>query len=397
MALRAIRRLTDAAIVLKRGARGCVIFPHAIPTSLEDGIVCRGFAVEVFNVVGAGDGFMSGFLYGWLHDEPWETCGRLGNACGALVVSRHGCSPASPTHRELEWFLANDALRSDLYRDPELAFIHRATTRRRRPASLRVVGCDIDPTVTSEHWRSGRTPSRFQVLAATALAGAGHAPNTGMLVDARHGLDALYALGSTLEWIGKRIDVGSTPPLQLDEGQPAGVTLTYWPRHLIACCRVPRAAGTAAAVQSERLRELFLACQHHGHELLLEPTGFTGAITSADLETRIDELLEGGVRPDWWLVPWVHDPEGLEAIAAAVVHRDRYCRGILLADPAHAGRGGAEAPSLPQHPLFSGFVLRQRVASLAGDWLCGKLDDSTLQHALCQLLSSATEQWALVA
>jgi myo-inositol catabolism protein IolC len=150
-------------------------------------------------------------------------------------------------------------------------------------------------------------------------------------------------------------------------------------------------------VQSERLRELFLACQHHGHELLLEPTGFTGAITSADLETRIDELLEGGVRPDWWLVPWVHDPECLEAIAAAVVHRDRYCRGILLADPAHAGRGGAEAPSLPQHPLFSGFVLRQRVASLAGDWLCGKLDDSTLQHALCQLLSSATEQWALVA
>ena len=48
---------------------------------------------------------MSGFLSGWLREEPLEECLRLGNACGAIVVSRHGCSPAMPTPEELEYFL----------------------------------------------------------------------------------------------------------------------------------------------------------------------------------------------------------------------------------------------------------------------------------------------------
>jgi 5-dehydro-2-deoxygluconokinase len=395
-ALRAIRRLTDAAIVLKRGPRGCVVFPDAVPASLEGGIVCPGFAVEVFNAVGAGDGFMSGFLYGWLRDEPWQTCGRSGNACGALVVSRHGCSPASPTRAELEWFLENDAVRSDLYRDPELAFIHRATTRRRRPASLRIVGCDIDPPLAPDHWAPGRTPSRFQVVAAMALAAAGHPADFGVMVDARHGQDALHALGSTLEWIARRIDVGSAPPLELDEGQPAGITLKYWPRHLVAACRVPRASGTAAAVQSERLRELFLACQHHGHELLLEPAGLDTAAPGDDLKARVRLLLEAGVRPDWWLVPCLSDAEALDALAVAIADRDRYCRGIIVVDPARAGIGGMAAFAWPQHPLFKGFVLRERVAALARNWLGGKVDDATLQGALRESLSSAAENPALV-
>ena len=41
---------------------------------LEDGVVGPGFEVEVFNVLGAGDAFMSGFLRGWLRDLPLERC-----------------------------------------------------------------------------------------------------------------------------------------------------------------------------------------------------------------------------------------------------------------------------------------------------------------------------------
>lgn len=395
-ALRAIRHLTNAAIVLKRGARGCVVFPDTIPTDLDGGVVCLGFPVEVFNVVGAGDGFMSGFLYGWLHDEPWEACGRFGNACGALVVSRHGCSPASPTCAELEWFLENGAMRPDLYRDPELAFIHRATTRRRRPVSLRIVGCDIDPRISLEQRAPGRTPSRFQVLAATVMAGKGHSSDIGIMVGARHGLDALYALGSTLEWTARRIDAGSTP-VQLDEGQPAGVSLKYWPRHLVAACQVPPATGTVAAVQSERLRELFLACQHHGHELLLELTGLDTAAAAEDLEARMNELLDTGIRPDWWLVPSLSDTKALDAVAAAIADRDPYCRGIIVTDPVRAATAAAGAISLPRHPLFKGFVVRELVTALAREWLCGRLDDSMLQRRLCEALSSVSEKPALVA
>ena len=33
-----------------------------------------GFPVDVFNILGAGDAFMAGFLRGWIRDEPLERC-----------------------------------------------------------------------------------------------------------------------------------------------------------------------------------------------------------------------------------------------------------------------------------------------------------------------------------
>src|SRR5690606_10778961 len=90
-ALNAIRNLSDAIIVLKRGASGCSMFDSGRIDSLEDGIAVSGADIDVFNTVGAGDAFLSGFLYGALSDLSLEDSGALGNACGALVVSRHGC------------------------------------------------------------------------------------------------------------------------------------------------------------------------------------------------------------------------------------------------------------------------------------------------------------------
>ena len=99
-ALRRIRAKTRALLVCKRGAHGCVAFPNDIPDSLEQGVVAAGFPVEVYNVLGAGDAFMAGFLRGWLRGEPLQRCCEWANACGAIVVSRLGCTPAMPTWPE---------------------------------------------------------------------------------------------------------------------------------------------------------------------------------------------------------------------------------------------------------------------------------------------------------
>ncbi|MCY7387166.1 MAG: 5-dehydro-2-deoxygluconokinase, partial [Burkholderiales bacterium] len=96
-ALKKVRQQSSALIVLKRGAEGCVAFPDAIPARIDDGIIGVGFAVEVFNVLGAGDAFMAGFLSAWLRDQSTSECCRAANACGAIVVSRHGCAPAMAT------------------------------------------------------------------------------------------------------------------------------------------------------------------------------------------------------------------------------------------------------------------------------------------------------------
>jgi len=105
--LRKVRALTAATLVVKRGPMGCAVIDGAIPASLDDAFNGRGVEVEVLNVLGAGDAFSAGFLSGWVRGEDYDACTRYANACGALVVSRHGCSPAMPTRAELDHFLAH--------------------------------------------------------------------------------------------------------------------------------------------------------------------------------------------------------------------------------------------------------------------------------------------------
>jgi len=81
------RRPGPEALLVKRGQDGCTVH-------LEDGTVTRvpGFEVEVMNVLGAGDAFAAGVIYGRASGWDWYRSARMGNACGAIVVTRHGCA-----------------------------------------------------------------------------------------------------------------------------------------------------------------------------------------------------------------------------------------------------------------------------------------------------------------
>ena len=142
LALRRLRALTGAVLVLKRGPMGCLVFPAEVADDLGNGIAGPGFPVEVFNVLGAGDAFMAGFLRGWLRDEPLERCSAYANACGALVVSRHGCAPAMPSWLELQHFLAHGSSQRAVRHDRDLEHLHRASTRLRRWPDLAVLAFD---------------------------------------------------------------------------------------------------------------------------------------------------------------------------------------------------------------------------------------------------------------
>lgn len=89
------------ALVLKRGARGSTVFRAGL-----DPADVAPFPIEVLNVLGAGDAFASGFLYGFLQGWPLERAARMGNACGAIVVTRHGCANFMPTLDEVNAFVA---------------------------------------------------------------------------------------------------------------------------------------------------------------------------------------------------------------------------------------------------------------------------------------------------
>ncbi|WP_233193161.1 PfkB family carbohydrate kinase, partial [Acidimangrovimonas sediminis] len=70
-ALRAVRAVSGATLVCKRGPMGAVAFTGEIPGALDAGEAGPGFPIEVFNVLGAGDGFMSGLIKGWLEGAAW--------------------------------------------------------------------------------------------------------------------------------------------------------------------------------------------------------------------------------------------------------------------------------------------------------------------------------------
>lgn len=87
-------------VLEKRGQEGCRM--HQRNCAPED---VPGFPVTVQNILGAGDAFGAGFLYGYVKGWDLRKAVRLGNACGAMVVSRHGCSAAMPSWEEVTAFV----------------------------------------------------------------------------------------------------------------------------------------------------------------------------------------------------------------------------------------------------------------------------------------------------
>lgn len=101
-ALQTIRFFSSAPIVAKKGAQGCCVYLDDSPHP----VTVPGFPVDILNVLGAGDAFISGLLYGLLRGESWEAAATYGNAAGAIVVTRHACSQAMPDIAELRQFIA---------------------------------------------------------------------------------------------------------------------------------------------------------------------------------------------------------------------------------------------------------------------------------------------------
>jgi len=88
-------------IIVKRGEHGATLF--------EDSRAARdvpGFPVEVYNVLGAGDAFAAGYIYGLVKGWDHFKSARMGNASGAIVVTRHGCANFMPYEAEALKFIA---------------------------------------------------------------------------------------------------------------------------------------------------------------------------------------------------------------------------------------------------------------------------------------------------
>src|SRR5690606_25550410 len=233
-ALRAVRRLTGAVLVCKRGPMGASAFTGEIPDTLDEGIMGQHFPIEVFNVLGAGDGFMAGLLTGWLTDRDWPTTLKYANACGAFAVSRHGCTPSYPSWEELQYFFRTGIRNPALRKDAALEQVHWATNRKGDWSQMRVFAFDHRMQLEERADRLGAPRARigdFKTLCLeAALKVANGKPGYGILCDGRLGRDALYRAAGSGLWIGRPVEWPGSRPLKLepDLGPDFG-GLVEWP------------------------------------------------------------------------------------------------------------------------------------------------------------------------
>jgi 5-dehydro-2-deoxygluconokinase len=402
-ALKAVRARTSAILVCKLGAAGCIAFDGAIPDDLREAPLAKGFPVEVFNVLGAGDAFMAGFLRGWLRGEPLARCCELANACGAIVVSRHGCTPAMPTWEELERFLSGAPRPFRLRDDAELEHVHWATTRHRSYEELAILAMDHRSQFEELVDELGADPHRIPKFKALALRAvdrvAGGREGFGMLLDGRYGFDTLAEACDFPYWIGRPIELPRSRPLDFEGSADVGMELAQWPLRQVVKCLVfyhPDDERDLRERQERQMLRLFEACRKTGHELLLEvilPEGM--ASDNSTVARAISRIYAIGVRPDWWKLEPLANTEAWSRIDEAVRGGDPYCRGVVLL--------GLSAPEeelvasfevAASFPLVKGFAVGRTIFNTTAQrWFAGAIGDDEAVEELAQRFSSLVQAW----
>jgi len=382
-ALQRLRALTPAVIVMKRGPDGCVIFDAATPQRLEDGIRASAFRVEVLNTFGAGDAFLAGLLRGWLAGDYWQRCAELGNACGAIVVARHGCAPATPHLDEVSRFIDSAKRRPDAVAAVPGAPVRRSPVAGPLMQPLHVLAFD-DATplarLAEEHGCGPGGVSSFIGLVRRSLAqelgGA-----LGLVIDSRH-RDALAEATGCGLWLARSADEWIASDAEAGVAR-AALQLRGWPAEQIVYLRADGLTDDQddSGSRTRRLRELYEACAATGHELAIDLSR-AGPAAMARTMARLYGL---GLRPAWWTVGTPMARSEWDFWCGIVRVEDSGCRGLLIRRWPDQERQGA-ALAVAGIPARGSVVGESFYLDLAAAWFAGRMDEATVGGNLVRRL-----------
>ncbi len=407
-ALRAVRALSAATLVLKRGPMGCAVFPGPIPATLDEGIRGPGFPVEVFNVLGAGDAFMAGFLRGYLRGETYERCCAFANAGGAFAVSRLLCSVEYATFAEMQHFLKTGVTLKALRKDGALNHLHWATTRDLFGGvhgAAGVMALAIDHRAQLEKIADDAGVPRekindFKLLAVdAALQVADGRRGFGMLLDGTYGREALFRAEGSGLWLARPVEDPGSRPLDFEGGGSLAARLIDWPlAHVIKCLCFyhPDDPADMRARQERELLRLADAARAQSRPLLIEIIASKhGEVDHDTVASVLARLYALGIKPDWWKLEPQESEEAWRNIAAVIRESDELCRGILLL--------GLEAPEAELSQAFQraatcdlvkGFAVGRTIfAEPAEQWLQGRIDDATATRLMRDSFARLVAMW----
>ena len=289
-------------------------------------------------MLGAGDAFMSGFLRGWLRDEPHRDLLRLRQClrrlrgvaapllAGISDLSRDAALPRQgivAQGRALRRGAQPHPLGDDAPRaaGPDHGARHRSPRaarndrrRRRRPARA--------------HRRVQAAGGRGRRARRQGAAGLRHAARR------RYGREALFRADELGFWIGRPVEEPGSRPLDFEFGGSSAPGSIEWPvSHTIKCLCFyhPDDAADMKARQERELLRLYDAARRirprvADRDHRRASTGPSATTRSPQVIARLYEI---GIKPDWWKLEG-QTPAAWSRIDAAIAAGDPLCRGVMV-------------------------------------------------------------------
>ncbi len=403
-ALREVRARTAATLVVKLGPLGCAVIDGAIPERIEDAFSVPSPRVEVLNVLGAGDGFLAGFLSGWLRGADYGDCCRRANASGALVVSRHACAPAMPTEAELQYFLDNADTLTEPANDSTLNWLHHVTPRRRAWNDVFIFAFDHRSQLYDLARQVGapekRLPELKRLLVETVARTEERLQlhgSIGALIDDRYGEDALHTATGRGRWLGRPVERPGSNPVIFELGSSIGSVLAHWPREQVVKCLIffdPDDQPDRRLAQESQVRTLCEATNETGHELLLELIPPKGCCPSDTILRTMTRFYNLGIHPDWWKLPPT-TAEQWARIDELIEKRDPYSRGVvMLGQNAPIEQLAASFEAARHSRTCRGFAVGRSIfQDPARDWLTGQIGDAELVERCARTFEELIDAW----
>ncbi len=324
-AISLLGKITPGVIVRKCGEQGCVAYDR----KSAEPIVGTPFSVKVLNVLGAGDAFMSGFLRGYLKGHSLRDCCTFANANGALVVTRHGCSPAMPYWDELAKFMHDP---NDIKTVEQL---HSRIKNSRNISQLCLLAFDHRKHFEklSEKYNTNKseiTSFKKLIYDAYKLVHSEHNEiEIGIIVDGKYGEEILRESNQKKIISFRCIEQANSFPLEFIDGHEAAYLLRDWPCDQVikVLCYVSNQENNDQ--QITKLWNLYQATKQSGHQLLIELVDKESGRLDRSAK-MIAECYDKKIYPHWWKLQPVDDDVSWKAIDGLIDEHDPYLHGILI-------------------------------------------------------------------
>ncbi len=402
LALKALRKMTQAIIVVKTVEHGCEIFVSDNGLSLE----FPGYSVEPVNNASVCEAFLSGFLRAWLRGENWKLCAQYANAACAISVTRLNTIPEMPSFDELDYFIRHFRSNEQIMHDPHFAQLHvRTLHRQQQKKDLFILSFDHRWQFEQSCEEVGRDRTLISAFKSQVFSGFKEVQQQfpqkqmGILIDPIYGKEVLSEATVMNIPIGVPIEAAGSFPIQWIYEQPLYQQILHRPESWIVkvLWKYHPSMETGLKLrQLSQLQLLYTVCRGLDRRLMVEiaiPSSFS--TDGKEIAHAIEEVYQHRIYPLWWKISPVKSLSEWQAITDTCFYYDSSSR-IIISGGMHSVSQdwSRQFKQFRRSKLASGFAVGRNV--YWDSWqqlLIGELSLEEVPQRVAEKFSAMIATW----